>query len=162
MKEIERIIEKAKDKEQPVTAIKNGFKALLTRGDKLKGYSPQEVQAIRKAAETGVVTDVIKLAGSGLVPIGAGIVGGSGGIVGGALGALTGAAIQQSAKKLGTARQMGRAENALKATAKSSGMVIPSAKYGSKKITPEMIDQILSLPPDQARAAIDALKKGKK
>jgi len=146
LREIERIIEKAKGREQPVTALKNGFNALLNRGDKLKGYSVAEVKAIRKAAQTGVVTDVLKLAGSGLVPIGSGVTGLAGGPVGGAIGFATGTAVQQGAKAIGVAKQMGRANNAAKAVAQKSGMVRTEPRVQ----IPDM-REILNLPPKLAK-----------
>jgi hypothetical protein len=154
MREIERIIEKAQGKEQPVTAIKNGFSALLNRGDKLKSYSVKEVKAIRKAAKTGIVTDVIKLAGSGLVPIGSGIAGSVGGIPGSAAGFLVGTAIQQGAKAAGVARQSARANAALKAAAERSGMV-----QVQKRIPIGKIREILKLPPSEARLALEKLNQ---
>lgn len=147
LREIERIIEKAKGREQPVTAIKNGFTNLLNRGDKLKGYSTAEVKAIQKAAKTGVVTDLVKLAGSGLVPIGSGVTGLSGGPLGGAIGFATGAAIQQGAKATGVARQMSRAKGAAKAVAERSGMVQKKPLVQ----VPKNLKEILNLPPKEAK-----------
>ena len=154
MREIERIIEKAGSKEQPVTALKNGFSNLLNRGDKLKGYSPAEVYAIKKAAKTGIVTDVIKLAGSGLVPIGSGVAGSVGGIPGSAAGFLAGSIIQQGAKATGIARQMGRANKALEAAASRSGMI------EKEQIIPiEKLKEIMKLPPNEARILMEKLRQ---
>jgi len=150
MREIEKIIEKAQSREQPVTALKNGFAALLRRGDKLKGYSPKEVAAIQKAAKTGIITDVIKLAGSGLVPIGSAVAGSAGGMVGGAGGFLAGAAVQQGAKAVGVARQMGRANQAAKEVALKSGMV-----SSEKRIPIPTLREILKLPPAEARKLLE-------
>jgi hypothetical protein len=123
LREIERIIEKAKSKEQPVTALKNGFSNLLNRGDKMKGYSKAERAAIEKASKTGVATDLVKLMGSGLVPIGLGVGAGSTmGPVAGVASYLAGAAVQQGAKKTGVAMQSKRASNVLEEIAKSRGL----------------------------------------
>lgn len=147
MREIERIIEKAQGREQPVTALKNGFTNLLNRGDKLKGYSVAEVKAIQKAAKTGIITDVVKLAGSGLVPIGSGITGGfAGGAVNpvtAAMGYAAGSAVQQGAKAVGVARQMGRANQALKTVAEKSGMVTQQPRL--------TLPEIMKLPPEEAK-----------
>ena len=154
MREIERIIEKAQSKEQPVTALKNGFSNLLNRGDKLKGYSAEEIKAIEHAAKTGVVTDVIKLAGSGLVPLASGAAGAIGGIPGSLAGYLAGTAVQQSAKAVGVARQMGRSNKALEEAAKRSGMV---EKVDRLKL-PKNLKEIMSLPPAQARPLLQRKK----
>jgi len=122
MQDVERILKKADGKEQPVTIIKNGFNALLNRGDKLKGYSPEEIKAIEKAAQTGIVTDALKLAGSGLVPIASGVTGAAGGPLGAAIGAATGYAVQQGSKAVGVARQTGRAKGVSEAIAKNAGL----------------------------------------
>lgn len=150
MREIERIIEKAQSREQPVTALKNGFAGLLNRGDKLKGYSVAEVKAIKKAARTGIVTDVIKLAGSGLVPIGSGIAGSVGGIPGSAAGFIAGSAVQQGAKAVGVARQMGRANKALKTVAEKSGMI--------EQVPRLTMPEIMKLPPKEAKKILDAMR----
>lgn len=123
MQDVERILKRADGKEQPVTVIKNGFNALLNRGDKLKGYSPEEIKAIQKAAKTGIVTDAVKLAGSGLVPIGMGITGAIGGPVGAAIGAGAGFAVQQGSKAIGVARQTSRANSVSEAIAKNAGLL---------------------------------------
>jgi hypothetical protein len=140
MQDIQRIIDKAGAKEQPVTSLKNGFASLLN-SKKITQYSPKEVAAIERAAKTGIVTDVIKLAGSGLVPIGSGIAGSMGGVAGSAAGFLAGSAVQQGAKAVGISRQMGRANNALQSVVKSAGL--PTEKLTLK--------QIMKLPPEQAQ-----------
>jgi hypothetical protein len=122
MQDVERILKKADGKEQPVTIIKNGFNALLNRGDKLKGYSKEEITAIEKAAQTGLVTDALKLAGSGLVPIASGVTGAAGGPLGAAIGAATGYAVQQGSKAVGVARQTSRAKGVSEAIAKNAGL----------------------------------------
>lgn len=67
LRDVERIIEKGLQAEQPATSIKNGFKTLLN-SKKIKNYSPQEVQAIREAANKGVMTDLVGTFGSRLSP----------------------------------------------------------------------------------------------
>jgi len=123
LRDIEKIIQNSERMEQPANAIRVGFRTLLRNGDRIKGYSPQEVRALEKAAKTGIVTDLFRLAGSGLVPIGTGIAGLSTGPVGGALGAGAGYAVQQGAKSVAGARQLGRAQQAVKTVAEKSGMV---------------------------------------
>lgn len=154
MRDIERILQRAEGKEQPVTVIKNGFNNLLNRGDKLKGYSPAEVKAIRKAAKTGIVTDIVKLAGSGLVPILSGVGGGAvGGIPGGVASAMLGSAIQQVAKKTGTVIQTGKANKALEEVARRSGLVSETQRIDFKKLLklkPKEAMAILALSPKDA------------
>lgn len=136
MRDLERIIDNAQRMDNPATGIRTGFRTLLRNGDRLKGYTPQEIKAIEKAANTGVVTDLLRLAGSGLVPIGSGIAGttAGGGVVGGMLGAGAGAAIQQSSKAIAASRQIGRAEAALQKVAERSGMVEQTKRISMEEL----------------------------
>lgn len=149
MRDIERIIEKASSREQPVTSLKNGFSNLLNSKAILK-YSPAEVKAIERAAKTGIVTDAVKLTGSGLVPIiaGAGGAAATGGV--GALAAIPAYAVQQGAKNVGVSRQMGRANDALQSVVRNS------VNAPTKKLT---MKQIMALPPDEAKFYLSQLPK---
>lgn len=157
MRDIERIIENAQRMEQPATGIRTGFRTLLRNADRLKGYSPKEIEAIKNAADTGVVTDLFRLAGSGLVPIGSGIAGtAAGGPVGGLVSAAVGSGIQQASKAIGKARQMGRAEEALKKVAERSGLVTEEQIL---KLPPDIVSKISKMPPKAARALLEKLKQ---
>lgn len=134
MRDIERILEKSSSREQPVTAIKNGFSSILN-SKKITQYSPEEVKAIQHAAKTGVVTDALKLAGSGLVPIASGVAGSAGGPVGTILGGAIGYAVQQGSKAIGVARQTYRANKAMES-------VINAAGLPTKKLTANQIKKL--------------------
>lgn len=69
LRDIERIIERAQNMQVPATGIKTGFRNLIANKNALKGYSPQEIDAIRKAAKTGIITDLMAVFGSRLNPI---------------------------------------------------------------------------------------------
>lgn len=122
MRDLERIVENAQRAENPATAIKTGMRTLLRNANKTKGYTKQELAAIEHASRTGIVTDALRLAGSGLGPVIGGAVGGTvGGLTGGPVGAAAGAAaaagpsyvIREGAKALAGARQTARAEKAI-------------------------------------------------
>lgn len=120
MRDVERIINNAQYFEQPATAIRTGFRQMLRNKDSLKGFTKEEVKAIEKAATTGVVTDLFRLAGSGLGPI----ISGSAGAVAaggpaGALAALPAYAVQQGAKAIAQGRQMNRAQGVSSAIQKT-------------------------------------------
>lgn len=146
LRDIEKIIANAERMDQPATAIRTGFRTLLRNGDRIKGYSPAEVRALEKAAKTGVVTDLFRLGGSGLVPIGTGVTGLAAGPVGGAVGAGAGFALQQGSKAIASARQAGRANQAAKTVAERSGMVTKEQRIP----LPTMRD-ILKLSPKEAK-----------
>lgn len=157
MRDIERIVERSRGKEQPATVIKNGFNTLLNRGDKLKSYSPAEVRAIQKAAQTGIVTDAFKLAGSGLVPIGSAVAGAFGGPIGSALGFGAGYIAQQGAKAVGIARQTSRANKAIRAVAEGSGLVRKESRINAPAI-PDSWRSALRLKPKQEQKMLPAPK----
>lgn len=69
MSDIDRIVQRAELSEQPATAIKSGFRTMLSNPNRMRGYSPEVKKAIKDAATTGVVTDLIRAAGSRLIPI---------------------------------------------------------------------------------------------
>jgi len=109
LRDIEAIIQRASGMEQPATGIRTGFRTLLNNPNRLRGYSPQEVDAIRKASQTGIVGNLFRAFGSGLVPIGAGVAGAAGGPLGAGAAGLTGYGIQQASKAIGENMQMARA-----------------------------------------------------
>lgn len=109
MRDIERVIQRAELTDNPATALKTGFRNLLTNAKKSKGYSKEELAAIEKAAKTGVVSDLLRTGGSRLVPI---IAGASGGGVLGTAAAGAGAA---ASRGLATRNAMVNAENVARA-----------------------------------------------
>lgn len=69
LSDIERIIEKASMTDNPATSIKSGFRALISNHSRMKGYNAAERAAMKKAAQTGVIGDTLRIVGSRLVPI---------------------------------------------------------------------------------------------
>lgn len=76
MKDIERVITRAEQGENPAQAIKTGFRTLYNNPNRIKGFSKAEREAIKKAAESGFATDLLKTFGSRLIPIASTIKGG--------------------------------------------------------------------------------------
>jgi|GEM_PF-6621639 len=147
LNDIERIIQRADQYDQPATAIKTGFRTLYNNPNRMRGYSAAERAAIKKAAESGIVSDVLRTAGSRLVPI----VAGAGG--GGLGGAAAGAAASASARGLAAKMQVGRAEKAARAVAERSGLV----RQEQRLRLPDNWRDLLRLPPKQAQEAMLAL-----
>lgn len=178
MRDVERIIDNAQYFEQPATAIKTGFRTLLRNGDRLKGYSPAEVKAMKKAASTGIVGGALKLTGSGLMPI---MVGSGGAVATGGAGAAAaipayllqqtakkGAEVLQTSKARAVTKQIGRrvsgSENEIAITPEllqllqSSGYA--AAPIGAVSAAQNQFDglsmrDIMSLPPEQARKLLE-------
>lgn len=112
LNDIERILQKADSADNKATVIKNGFASLANNPKRLRGYNDTEKAAIKAAAKTGLATDILKVLGSRLGPIGAGVVGtaGAGPIGGLAAGALT-YGTSAAARRAAEAIQAGKAAN---------------------------------------------------
>lgn len=67
--DVERIIQRAENMEQPATALKSGFRTLLNNPKRLRGFTEAEKKAIKRASESGVVQDIFRTFGSRLIPI---------------------------------------------------------------------------------------------
>lgn len=142
LNDIERIIENAETYQVPATAIKSGFRR-LANSSKILGYSPEEVKAIKRAANTGVATDIMATFGSRL----GALVGASQGAAGAALGYGASTAARAGA----TASQMKRAADAARLVAERSGMVTQQQRLQS----PEFMRALMLLPPGQAKKILD-------
>ncbi len=101
--DIERIIERADLSDNPATVIKSGFRNLASNPKRIKSFSKPEREAIKKAAQSGVVGDLLRTAGSRLIPI---ITASSGGGLGGTAAAQAGSLAARGAS---TATQVGKA-----------------------------------------------------
>lgn len=107
MSDVERIIEKASLTDNPVPALKTGFKNLYTNPTRMRGFSKEEAEAIKKAATTGIVTGALRIAGSRLIPIIAGSTGG------GIAGAAAGYGVSEASRALANHLQMGKGNKVL-------------------------------------------------
>lgn len=119
MSQVQKIIDNAKMTDNPVTAMKTGFKN-LSKSLKVspRGWTPDEISAVNDAAKTGILTNALRVAGSRLTPM---IAGGAGYASGGPVGALAAAgteyAISGTARALANKIQTGKANNVLGALA---------------------------------------------
>jgi hypothetical protein len=75
LNDVERILERAEGRDNPVTVIKNGFAALKNNPKKFNAFDKDTQAAIKKAAKSGIVSELLRIPGSRLVPIGATITG---------------------------------------------------------------------------------------
>lgn len=85
--DVERIMNRAQMTDNPVTAIKSGFRTLASNPARLRGFTADEVSAIQNAAKTGVITNILRTAGSRLGPV---ISGGVGTAMGGPIAGVAG------------------------------------------------------------------------
>lgn len=60
LRDIEKIITRAELMDNPKTGIRTGFRTLVSNPKKLRGYSDAEIKAMKQAAKTGVVDDLLR------------------------------------------------------------------------------------------------------
>lgn len=101
--DIERILQKADLIDNPATAIKTGFRNLVSSPARARGFTKKELELMRKAAKTGVFSDFLRVTlGSRLIPI---ITLGSGGGIAQSGAAAIGSQIGRSAADIGARRR---------------------------------------------------------
>lgn len=149
LNDIERIIDNAQYYQVPATAIKTGFRTLLKNPNKMRGYTAEEAKAIRRAAETGIVSDAMAVFGSRLAPL----IGATHGPAGAALGYGASTAARSGA----TASQMTRANAAARKIAERSGMV-----KTEQRISADTMRRIMRLPPKEAMQVLEEAKQSPK
>ncbi len=77
MDDLERIQARAELQEVPSTGIRTGLRTLLSNKSRIRGYSPEEIAALRQAADRGVLGTALHVFGSRLIPTGLAVHGGA-------------------------------------------------------------------------------------
>lgn len=121
LRDIEKIITRADMMDNPATGIKTGFRTLYNSG-RINGYSDAEKKLIKKAAETGIISDTLRTFGSRLIPA---ITAASGGGLGGTVASQ---AASMASRNAASRLQVGRAA---KVASKIAG---PSQAHAQKAI----------------------------
>ena len=99
MDDIERIIERAGMMDNEATSMKAGFRTLSMNKSRMRGYTPQEQELIKKAAKGQPIADLLRTTiGSRLISTVGGYAGG--GLTGAAAGAAAGMAARGGASAL--------------------------------------------------------------
>ena len=116
MRDLERVQERANMTDNPQTSVKTQLRTILTNPAKIRGYSPEEVDALKAATDRGAMGNLLHVFGSRLIPIAAGAAeAGTGGLTSGlaAAGAahvattlMRNAASKMAANRLATAMQI--------------------------------------------------------
>lgn len=112
LSDIERIVQRAENMQQPSSAIKSGFNTLLNNPNRIRGFTEEERKLIKQAAKTGVVSDILRTGGSRLIPIIAGSAGG------GLLGSMVGYAESAAARGLANKIQFDKANRVAESVAR--------------------------------------------
>lgn len=68
LRDVENIITRAEMTDNPATTIKTGFRNLSNNKSRMRGFTQEDAQLIKNAAESGVVTDALRTFGSRLIP----------------------------------------------------------------------------------------------
>jgi hypothetical protein len=68
--DLERIQERATLTDNPATSIRSGIRVLLSNPSRIRGYSPEEVTALKDAANRGVMGSLLHVFGGRLIPMG--------------------------------------------------------------------------------------------
>lgn len=70
LSDVERILTRAELIDNPATAIKTGFRTIVSNPSRLRGFTKKEVSLMKKAAKTGIFPDILRMTlGSRLIPI---------------------------------------------------------------------------------------------
>lgn len=69
IRDIEKILLRAESMQQPATGIRTGMRMLLNNPNRLRGFSKDEIAAIREASKSGIAQDVLATFGSRLLEI---------------------------------------------------------------------------------------------
>jgi hypothetical protein len=125
LRDIERVIDKASKTDTPAKSIATAFKNFADNPSKMRGFSPQEKIAIRQASKTGIVTDLLRLAGSKLIPIGAGV----------ATGGMDGLAAASAAYAVGGAARAGANALQMRKANKISDLIVERSGVNRKNIS---------------------------
>lgn len=72
MDDLERIQQRAEMTDNPATSVRTQIRTLVNNPTKSRGYSPEEIDALKAAADRGVVGSALHVFGSRLVPLAAG------------------------------------------------------------------------------------------
>jgi hypothetical protein len=114
MNDLERIATRAAQTDNPATAVKSGIRALTSNPERVRGYSKEELAALKEAGNRGVIGSALHVFGSRLGPwVGAGLGAHAAGPVGGVAGALATHGLTSVARDLASKSQLGKLQSAI-------------------------------------------------
>lgn len=146
LRDVEKIINRAELSDNPATAIKSGFRTLLSNEKRLRGFNAEERALIKRAADSGIISDTLRtILGSRLNPI---IAGASGGGLGATALTQMGS---MAARGAATRAQMGKASDLARLISQDSKFVKPSPKAFSLG----SVDEVKLLPDYSKRISVD-------
>lgn len=138
LSEVERILRRADGMDNEATAIKTGFRNLVNNPNRMRGWSPDEIEAATRASKSGLVVDALRVAGNRMIPAMAGIAEsvGGGGLTGGIASGLASHALGTSARTVAGQLQAVRANavgDVIRNNAGPAGLMKKAAEKAAKK-----------------------------
>lgn len=119
MQDIERIQLRASQSDNPATTIKAGVRTLLSNASKTRGWTDQEIAALKAAGDRGALGGTLHVFGSRLMPFAGTMIGESvGGLPGAAIGAALGHGGSTVLRNAASSLQGKRLSNVLKTMGK--------------------------------------------
>jgi len=155
LRDVERIVQRAELMDNPVTGIKTGFRTLLNNPQRLRGFTQEEQAAMRAAAQTGVVSDALRVAGSRLGAIIAASSGG--GIAAGGAAHVLSSVSRKTADALQTSKAQKLADLIANRGQVAPEPMIPVAEYMAQQRARQMAELLKK----QGVSPIVAISTGK-
>ena len=114
MNDLERIATRAAQTDNPATAVKSGIRVLTSNPSRVRGYSKEELAALKDAGNRGVIGSALHVFGSRLGPwVGAGLGAHGGGPVGAVVGGAAAHGLTSVARDLAAKSQLGKLQSAI-------------------------------------------------
>lgn len=125
LRDVEKIITRAEMSEQPANALKSGFRTLYNNPNRMRGFTKAEKAAVKKAANAGVVSEILRGPASRLFGIGMAVKGGP-------VGYAAGKGVEMASRSLATKDQLSRAA-ALESLISGSDIIKPDLLTDAQK-----------------------------
>lgn len=103
LRDVEAIMQRAEMTDNPATAIRTGFRNLYNNPNRMRGFTQEEADLIKKAANSSATMDALRQIGSRLLTIG-------GAVKSGPIGAAAGYAVSTASRNAATNLAMNRAQ----------------------------------------------------
>lgn len=145
MMDFERILNRADQTDNPVTSIRAGIRTLTSNPARVRGYSPEELEALKDAANRGAIGSVLHVFGSRLTPLAVGAAGLHAGIIPGLIGAGITHGATTGMRNLATRIQLQRADNAMSVL----GSGVPPMPAELSSVAPPMAADLPAMAPNQ-------------
>jgi hypothetical protein len=130
MADVERIQARADATQNPTTSFATQINNLINSATKSRGYSDEDIAALKAAADRGKIGTVLHALGNRLIPIAAGATeAGTGGLTGGLAAAMTAHYVGGAFRDAGNALQTARINKAYRILGRNAGPPPPGSTF---------------------------------